>query len=123
MAIEGLLEVVINEIGALPNGRAMAAVLKSIESDLGKAKAKISPDMHRANIELPNGNVVTVRVTEPKTVRPGATPKLRFKRPTHLYKYESIYFGGLASDGTPVVHKRKPSELGSLMTISLICGR
>lgn len=122
-ATEETLADAIERVISLPNGRPMASVLNFVMADVGNASVKVSADFHRATIALANDKQIAVRVTVPRPTSPGSIPKFRFKRPSSLYRYTTIYFGGLGNDGEPVIHKRTPAEIGSLQTISLPCGR
>jgi hypothetical protein len=119
--IRGALHDVISKISARPNGRALAAVLKSIEPDLGSVNVRISSDMRRAMVSLANGKLATVRVSSAKPARLGGTPVFRFKTPTDVRKYDELYFGGVASDDSAIVFTLTPNEIGRLKTITLKC--
>ena len=117
--LQGTLTHVLGEMSASPNGHALAAVLKSIERELGSVSVRISPDMRRATVSLPNGRLATVRVTSAKPARVGGV--FRFKTPSDLQKYDLLYFGGMARNGSPIVYKFRPIEIGRLKTITLKC--
>jgi hypothetical protein len=118
-SIQGALLDVLTKISARPDGHALAVVLKSIEKELGSANVVISRDMRRASVNLPNGKLATVRVTTAKPTHRGKAPVFRFKTPTDLQQYDKLYFGGLARDGSAIVYKMVPSEIGRLKTITL----
>lgn len=117
--IQGALPDVVSTVSIKSNGRALAAVLKSIEPELGNVNVRISPDMRRATLNLPNKGLATVRVTAAKSSRLGGMPLFRFRTPADLQKYDLLYFGGIAEDGSAIVYKLTPSEIGRLQTISL----
>jgi hypothetical protein len=119
--MHGALRDVLGKISASPNAQALAAVLKSIEPELGSVNIRISSDLRRATVNLPNGRLATVRVTSAKPARLGGVPIFRFKTPTDLQKYDQLYFGGMASDGSAIVYKFKPNEIGHLKTLTLKC--
>jgi hypothetical protein len=119
--IGGIAEA-IARLAALPEGRALSAVLQAVEPEVRGAKVKVSGDMHRASVDLVDGKLAAVRVTTAKSSRPGAVPTLRFKPPRNTSDFAVLYFGGLDGKGRAVVHKRKPHDIGTLKTLTLRCG-
>ena len=122
IGIRGALAEVITALRASPKGQPLAVVLSAIEQEIAGGHVEASADGHRATVRLPNGRLVSVRVTAPKSQHPGATPKLRFKPPRDGGKFETIYFGGVDRHGRAVVHRRKPIEIGPIRTLTLPCG-
>ena len=119
--IQGKLTDVLSMISTSPIGRALAAVLDSIELELGSVNVRISSDLRRATVHLPNRKLATVRVTSAKPQRVGGMPYFRFRTPAHSQRYDRLYFGGIAGDGRPIVYKFTPSEIGDLQTLTLKC--
>ena len=107
----------IARLANMPDGLGLAEVLKLIQPELGDVDATISADLHRAEIALPNDKRVIVKVTSARK-RASSTPVFRFKPPTESWRYEVLYFGGLALGGKPVIYRRTPKDIGTMKTLT-----
>jgi DNA mismatch endonuclease, patch repair protein len=115
---EGSFKEVLEGLSGNEQGRALAAVLQSIEDEVGRGRLRVTSNLRRAVIDLPSGRTAAVRVTAPRS-NPAGRSLLRFKRPVNLKQYERLYFGGIGVGGKTIVHKLTPAEVGDRQTISL----
>jgi hypothetical protein len=118
----GVLADAIAYVSAMPEGRDLALVLKTIQSEFDGLNVRVSGDLHRVTVNLQNGKLASVRVTTARKVHAGSAPILRFKPPRDPHEYDVLYFGGVDSGGRAVVHKLRPAEIGNLKTLTLRCG-
>ncbi|HEY1748540.1 MAG TPA: hypothetical protein VGG11_17465 [Xanthobacteraceae bacterium] len=109
----------IDRVAAMPNGRPLAEVLKLVQKDTDSTKVRVSPDLHRATLEPPEGGLIAVRVTVARQPYAHGPWHFRFKSPTDAKQFRALYFGGLNQRGTAAVHKLTAAEIGSKKTITL----
>lgn len=109
----------IDRVAAMPNGRALAEVLKLVRRDADSAKVRVSADLHRATLEAPEGGLIAVRVTKARQPYAHGPWHFRFKSPTDAKQFRTLYFGGLNHRGVAVVRKMTAAEIGPKKTITL----
>ena len=109
----------IDRVSAMPNGRPLAEVLKLVQKDTDSTKVRVSTDLHRAELETPEGGLIAVRVTAARQPYGHGPWHFRFKSPTDATQFRALYFGGLNQRGAAVAHKLTVAEIGSKKTITL----
>jgi hypothetical protein len=113
------LSQIIDRIAAMPNGRPLAEVLKIVQKDTDSSKVRVSSDLRRATLEVPDGGLVSVRVTAARQSAAHGPWLFRFKSPSDTKRFRALFFGGLNRRGVAVVHKLAPADIGSKKTITL----
>lgn len=117
--LSGSLSHVIDRVAGLPNGRALAEVLKLVRKDADSGKVRVSNDLHRATLEVSDGGLIAVRVTEARQPYANGPWHFRFKSPSDAKQFQAIYFGGLNQQGVAVVRKLTATDIGPKRTITL----
>src|ERR1700734_1198663 len=106
----GSLPQVIERVAAMPNGRALAEVLKLVQKDTDSAKVRVSTDLHRATLETSEGGLIAVRVTTARQPYVHGACRFRFKSPSNAKQFRVLYFGGLNERGAAIVNKLTAAE-------------